>query len=144
MVPTYDLDRLSPDFPASSSGADFVATGQAKRDFHLSGNFTRIANLKSGAAIAWTSARTHGFDVGPGELKLALSGGTLATNAIEANFSGGRVRAQVSIHLDPAPQEAILAPGMLLERAQEAHVPGDERSRRLRSAGDRELGKCRG
>jgi len=114
---TYDLDRLSPQL-REFLGADFIATGQAKRDFQLSGNFTRIANLKSGAAIAWSSARTHGFDVGPGELKLALSGGTLATNTIEANFSGGRVRTQVSIHLDPAPQEAMLAPGTLLERAK--------------------------
>ncbi len=115
----YDLARLTPQF-RDVLGSGFQATGQGRREFRVTGPLTALRAVNANASLDWQSVRAYGLDVGPGELRLNLSNGILTTNAIEAGFAGGsgKARVQPTVRLDPAPMEATLAPGTIINRAK--------------------------
>ncbi|HUR55449.1 MAG TPA: hypothetical protein VMZ71_15045, partial [Gemmataceae bacterium] len=115
---TYDMAKLSPDIQ-KAVGGDFRATGQGTKPFSLSGSLSPgFGNTAASLALSWDSIRSHGFDVGPSELKATIARGVLSVTPIKATFGGGTITAAPSVRLDPQPAELSLAKGKLVDRAK--------------------------
>ncbi len=77
-----------------------------------------LVGLRGEAALGWDTLRTHGFDVGTGELKVALARGVLTVAPVTATFGGGKVTLAPTVKLDPAPGVLALAKGPVVEHAK--------------------------
>ncbi|MDB5308388.1 MAG: hypothetical protein JWO38_2590 [Gemmataceae bacterium] len=125
---TYDLAKLTPDL-RTSLGGGFRAAGQGSRPFSLAGSLGRagaskasaaggLSALTADAALGWDSLAAYGFDVGPGEFKMKLSGGLATVSPVRASFGGGQVTLAPSARLAPDPAELTFAKGKVVDRAK--------------------------
>ena len=115
---SYDMAKLSPDIQKSVGGG-FQATGQGTKPLSLSGSLSPgFGNAAASLAVSWDSIRSHGFDVGPSELKATLSKGVLSVTPVKATFGGGTITAAPTVRLEPQPAELSLAKGKLVDRAK--------------------------
>jgi hypothetical protein len=77
-----------------------------------------LAALTGEAALGWESIRSHGFDVGPGELKATMTRGVVTVAPITATFCGGKVTLAPTVKFDSTPGEVVLAAGPVVDHAK--------------------------
>jgi len=76
------------------------------------------AHARASAAVRWDRANLYGFQAGPGELQIAMAGGTLNVQPLSLAVSGGRLLLEPRLRLDAQPAELILPAGPLAQRVQ--------------------------
>ena len=116
---SYILAALTPELQ-KAIGGHFQATGDGSKPFALAGSLTpgAVARLIGDAGLGWNSVKAYGFDMGPGELKAKLAGGTLSFNPVAASFGGGQITLTPTLRLDPEPSELTFARGKVVDHAK--------------------------
>ncbi len=77
-----------------------------------------LAFGQANAALKWEAADVYGFQVGPGEMKPALTEGILQIAPMELGVSRGTVFLAPKMRLSPQPMELTLPPGHLVRQVQ--------------------------
>jgi hypothetical protein len=125
----YDFEKLSPKL-REALGGNFIGRGKGKTPVALNGRLNPerkpgakstgggLTNLNGNVRIAWDSLQSHGFEVGRGELNIAIENGVGRIHPIAATFGGGRVNVHPTIRLDLDPAELNLAKGTIVDRAR--------------------------
>jgi hypothetical protein len=124
----YDLDKLSA-LARSFWGPKVQVSGRGSNPFGYHGPLDPSA-AGANASLAWQSAQVFGFQVGPGQLRLALDRGSLTAGVQDLTVNEGRVRLAPEIRLAsslPSPatgtssadRPAAVADGLILY-----HAPG--------------------
>ena len=125
-----DLEKLTAQLrPALGNGVQ--VSGQDERPFRLEGSLTParpadgasvvpgpVAALTGEASLGWKSATLYGFPVGPADLRARLDKGWLRAEPVEAAVSGGRLRLEPSLRLEPGPPELHVAAGTVLDHVR--------------------------
>jgi hypothetical protein len=93
----YDLEKLSA-LARSFWGSKVQASGRGSNPFAYHGPLNPSA-AGANASLAWQSAQVFGFQVGPGELRLALDRGVLGAGLQDLAVNEGRVRLAPEIRL---------------------------------------------
>ncbi len=93
----YDLEKLSA-LARSFWGSKVQVSGRGSNPFAYHGPLDPNA-AGANASLAWQSAQVFGFQIGPGQLRLALDRGALAIGLQELAVNEGRVRLAPEIRL---------------------------------------------
>lgn len=127
----YDLAKLAPLLrPYLGNGVKVVGTGS--RPFHLRGALSApegvfpatptsgwtIANLEGDAGFDWKALHAYGFDIGPAEVRLHWSQGTLKLLPVQATVNDGRLRLEAEVRVEPGPVELRVPAGQVIDRAR--------------------------
>jgi hypothetical protein len=116
-----DVQKLEP-YVRPYLGQGAKLEGHEARPFRLQGSLSPAAPapllvvLSGEAGLAWKSAQAFGCQVGAGEVKAALAGGSLRLGSIETSLNDGHVRLLPAVRLEPAPMELTLAKSSGVER----------------------------
>jgi hypothetical protein len=131
----YDLAKLEPHLK-QYLGKSAAAAGKDTKPFRVAGNLLNggqnltvavggkpagkadLTRLTGNAAVAWTSLRAYGFDVGQSELRATADKGVLTVTPVEAAFGGGKVRVQPTLRLNPGAYDLSFQKGKVIDAAK--------------------------
>ena len=112
----YDLDRLAGMLrPYIGPGVRIVGRGASPAWYR--GPFSLAAG-QANAGLKWDRANVYGFQVGPGELKAAMSKGVVQVEPMDLAVSQGRMHLAPSVRLTPEPIELTMPAGPLAQKIQ--------------------------
>ncbi|HBO45005.1 MAG TPA: hypothetical protein DD670_13960, partial [Planctomycetaceae bacterium] len=112
----YDWQRLMPLLrPYVGDGVRVAGRGQ--RSLSMRGPID-AARVEANCGVDWSGAYAYGFQIGPGELLLRLTGGLVECDPINLAVSEGRLTARPRLRLAPEPLELELEPGPLVEQVR--------------------------
>jgi len=112
----YDMERFSR-FLRSLLGDVIWLGGQGSSPVSYRGVWGSNEAVAAGA-LNWTWAQLYGFELGPGELKAALSRGVLDVQPLDVECNKGRLRLAPRITLAPQAKDITLGPGRVVEQVQ--------------------------
>ncbi len=124
----YDLEKLSA-LARSVWGSKVLVSGRGSNPFAYHGPLNPGA-AGANASLAWQSAQVFGFQVGPGQLRLALDRGVLGASLQDLAVNEGRVRLAPEIRLasslpsTPAGTAAADRPAAAADALILYHAPG--------------------
>lgn len=110
----YDLEKLSA-LMRSYLGDGIYAAGRGASPVAYRGPIACSAGQGT-AALGWQWASLYGFEVGPGEIQLALGHGSLQARPMDLAVSEGRVRVTPELRLADERMTLAVAPGRLAEQ----------------------------
>jgi hypothetical protein len=135
----YDMERLGA-LVRPTLGPGVVVAGQDVRPFRVEGSLAAtgtspapgvvlgpsvnqpswplLRTLTAEGSLSWKSAAAYGFQAGPAELRARLTGGWLRVNPIECTISGGRLRLEPALRVEPGPIELTTAPGTVIDHVR--------------------------
>jgi hypothetical protein len=112
----YDLDRLAGMLrPYIGPGVRIAGRGASPAWYR--GPFSP-ATGQANAGLKWDRANVYGFQVGPGELKAAMSKGMVQIEPMDLAVSQGRMHLAPSVRLTPEPIELTMPAGPLAQKIQ--------------------------
>lgn len=112
----YDWVRLMPLLrPYVGARVDFGGRGSSP--FSYRGAFDP-ARDEAAAELAWDWGHAYGFTIGPGTLKLRLSGGILRAEPLDVALSGGQLHLEPTVRLSSEPRRLTLPAGPLARQVQ--------------------------
>lgn len=122
---TYDLEKAAP-LLKPYLGAEVRIAGRDSRQFSLAGPLRTLgkepvltlASLQGQADLHWDALQAYGARVGPANLHLRLTQGTLHLPPFDALANGGKLRVGAALRMEPGPMELSLVPGSNLQRAK--------------------------
>jgi hypothetical protein len=123
---TYDYAVLTRSF-GDVIDEGFEATGRGSKTFRISGSLgsstgkqppEKMRGLNGEVALGWDRLKSHGFDVGAGELHGLLRDGVCRFDTINASFGGGRVSLQPTLRFDLVPSYLTLEKGLVVDHAK--------------------------
>lgn len=125
---SYDLEKIQP-LLQPALGPTGKIQGRESRAFRIAGPLApkagmgkdggvELASLTGEAGIGWTLLSAHGIDVGPTEIKAVLRQGWVQAYPIETTISGGKLKMQPNIRLEPLPRELVLGKETSLDKAK--------------------------
>jgi translocation and assembly module TamB len=125
---SYDLEKIQP-LLQPALGATGKIQGRDSRAFKIVGPLApkagkvkdagiELAALTGEAGFGWTYLSAHGIDVGPTDIKTVLRQGWVQAYPIETTVSGGKLKLQPNLRLEPLPRELVLGKETSLENAK--------------------------
>jgi len=112
----YDMEKISQLLsPYVGDGVRLAGRGSGPVSYE--GPFT-LEGAQAAAAASWTSAGVYGFQAGPGEMRVRLSGGMLQTQPLDLDVSEGKLRLASQLRLAPRPMELHVQPGRVAEQVR--------------------------
>ncbi len=126
---TYDFAKLSPKL-REKLGGEFTVAGKGTKPVSFAGSLTPpvkpgskqppslFAAATGELGIGWDAVQTHGFAMGPGTFQAKLANGVAQITPITGTFGGGKINLHPTVRLAPAPGEATLAKGLIVDRAK--------------------------
>jgi hypothetical protein len=123
----YDLEKLSA-LARSFWGSKVQVNGRGSNPFAYHGPLDPSA-AGANASLVWQSAQVFGFQIGPGELRLALDRGALAIGLQDLAVNEGRVRLAPEIRLasslpSPPAETTAYRPATAADALILYHTPG--------------------
>jgi len=117
----YDLAKLQ-GLLAPYLGEQVALTGRKSREFALTGPLGAARNQldqwTGNASIAWDTARSYGFEAGPGILEGKFAAGKLAITPLDFAVNEGRFKLTPEVLLGPAPGELRLPREQMLSQVR--------------------------
>ncbi|MFO0865301.1 MAG: hypothetical protein U0744_11745 [Gemmataceae bacterium] len=125
---SYDLEKIQP-LLQSALGAGGKIQGRDSRAFKIAGPLApkagkvkdagvELASLVGEAGVGWTLLSAHGINVGPTDIKAVLRQGWVQAYPIETTISGGKLKLQPNLRIEPIPRELVLGKDTSLEKAK--------------------------
>ena len=112
----YNMEKLTALLRPYIGNGVYIA-GNDSRPLAFAGPLN-LEQCTAQAGLSWQQAYAYGFRVGPGEVKLALHGGTVQLAPTSLPVSQGRVNLAAGLKLSPAPMLLNVAPGPLVQQVQ--------------------------
>lgn len=112
----YDFERLV-GLLRPYLGAGVRIAGRSSSPISYRGPFD-LAKGQTAASMHWDWANVYGFQVGPGDLKVAMANGVLQVAPLDLAVSQGRMRLAPTVRLSPDPMELTMPAGPLAQQIQ--------------------------
>lgn len=128
----YDLEKLQP-LIQQHLGQGVKLVGRETREFSLrgplgaadgdaaapdAGGNAWARQLQGQAACGWRSGMLYGLPLGPADLHARLGGGLVRLDPLDVAVSGGRLKLQLDLRLDPGPAELTIPAGAQASQIQ--------------------------
>lgn len=94
-----------------------AATGDAPAEGQGAGN-AWARQLQGQAACGWRSGSLYGLPLGPADLNARMGGGLVRLDPLDLAVSGGRLKVQMDLRLDPGPAELTIPAGASASQIQ--------------------------